>query len=372
MPRAIPLALLLLAGLGLAGLLGCGRDDERPTPPEAPPPEEAPTPTPEAAPTATPRPEDPGAALDWVRAAYTLPDKQELRRRLWQWPLDDEAFVDSEETQVVLTWRIRVALQDGQIERAVAQWKLLLQHFDGHGVSPEGRGLTPDMIRLGLIEEARLLTRRRSEGARAARPAAESAWKTGADLLRAEDVEESTGLERARRWALWETFARWCTDLGLAPGPSLGTPDGANADARPLVIVVADDFALGEVIFQSVLQRWLREGQEAGLRGVLVPIRRGQVRRGLRRVPVEDPAEEEAALREDAAAIGLIPTDTTEAGLFAAPYPDGFRLAVALGLERQETALLIVDRRGRIVGRLSGTGLDPRSLDPVIQKLVSR
>ena len=320
----------------------------------------------------SPRPDDPAEALAWVRAARTMDDPQELRRRLARWPVDAPDFLDTEETQIVLTWRIRMALQDGSIERAVDQWKLLLQHYEGHGVSPEGRGLTPEMIRLGLIDDARLLARRRAEGPKPNALGAESAWKHGADLLTPHDVEDADRLERARRWALWDTFDRWCAEVGAKPGPALGDPDTPSPDARPFVVVVSDDFALGEAVFQGVLARWMRDGKDAGLVGVLVPVRRGEVRRGMRRVAAADPREETAAFEEDAAKAGLVTTWTTASGLFAARFDEGAALAEAMGLERQETALLVVDRRGRIVARLSGTGLDPRVLDPVIQKVTGR
>lgn len=368
-------ALLLLVGFvtvaaGLALLGGCGKDAREPSGGGPAPPANG-----DRTATSTPPstiPDDPDAALAWIREARILPDEEELRRRLYAWPMDDERFVGSEAMQVVLTWRIRVALQAGAIERAVDQWKLLVKHFDGHGVSPEGRGLTPEMIRLGLIEEARLVTRRRAEGANPKPSAAESAWKHGADLLTKHDVEDGDRLERARRWALWDTFERWCREVGMPPGPALGRGDGSSEDAKPFVVVVADDFALGEVVFQSVLARWVRDGADAQLTGVLIPIKRGEVRMQLRRVPAGSEAEEVAALEEDAAKAGLQTTFTTASGLLAAPFDDGARLARAIGLEGREAAVMLVDRRGRIVGRMSGTGLDPRALDPVVQKLVSR
>ncbi len=365
LPPVLAAMLLLVVGCGENGAAGSA-----PKPGEGDP---APTNGSSAAPDApsTPRPDDPAEALAWVRAARTMEDPHELRRRLARWPVSDPAFLDTEESQIVLTWRIRMALQDGSIERAVDQWKLLLQHYEGHGVTPEGRGLTPDMIRLGLIDDARLITRRRAEGAKPNALGAESAWKHGADLLTPHDTEDGDRLERARRWALWDTFDRWIHAVGAKPGPQLGSEDDA-ALARRYVIVVADDFALGEVVFQSVLARWMRDAGEGELTGVLIPILRGEVRRGMRRVPVEDPQEERAALAEDAAKAGLVPSWNADSGLFAAPFHDGAKLAELMGLESQSSGLLIVDRRGRIVARLSGTGIDPRELDPVIQKVTGR
>ena len=358
----LPPALLALV-LALA-LTGCGKDEPESTNGGSTPPSTTPAPTLPP----TPRPDDPTEALAWIREAHTEGAKDELRRRLAAWPMDDPDFVDTEETQVVLTWRIRTALQEGSIERAVDQYKLLLEHFDGHGVSPEGRGMTPDMMRLGLVEEARLLTRRRAEGPTHNALGAESAWKHGADLLTQNDLEDGDRLERSRRWALWDTFDRWIHAVGAKPGPGLGTTKGSK-DARPYVVVVSDDFALGEIVFQSVLDRWLKDGKDARLTGVLIPIPRGEVRKGMRRVPVEDPREEAAAFEEDAAKAGLSPSWTKGTGLFAAPFRKGAKLAELMGLEGQEVGLLIVDKRGRIVARMSGTGLDPRALDPVIQKV---
>ncbi len=391
-PRAPLLLALCLSAMALL-LAGCG-DDPAPAPAE-------PTKGTTGAGTGilqTPRPDDPREALTWVRAAYLPEGDAELRRRLWAWPLDAAAWTDAEETQVVLTWRIRVALQDGAIERAVEQWKLLLRYFDGHGVTPEGRGLTPEMIRQGLIEEAALVTRRRIEGANPKPLAATSAWKAGADLLRPEDDEGGQQLERARRWAEWNELERWFDRLSWTPGPALGGEHAVDGVGRPFVLLVADDYALGEELLTSVIERWMREGKEAGLLAFLVPVFDGTVRAGLRRVPEHNKEVEWEVLQERAAASGLqiaiAPTEHLEAPLpphdpklvkgrliieinerlhhTSIIHGPGKTLANAMGLADRESAVLIVDARGRIVGRLSGQGLDPRVLDPVIQKLVSR
>ncbi|MDA1194481.1 MAG: hypothetical protein O2894_04790 [Planctomycetota bacterium] len=349
---------VLLLSLGLAILaavpLGAGCGGDKDTAPPAPR---------EPAPSTT-CPGDPVEALRWIRAAHIAPDDTELRLRLAAWPVDAPAFRETEETQVVLTWRMRVKLQDGDIEGAVATWHTLEERFDGHGVSPEGRGLTPDMVRLGLVEEARLLARRRIEGARGDRDEARSAYDLAMALLADDEEEDRARLEHTRRWFEGDTLASWTAPLGLTVGPALAKR------GPPHVVVLADDFALGDELLTSVLMRWLREGEEVGMRGVIVPVLRGQVRMGLRRVPAPDEAAERASLADRAQAMGFVLEP--DAGLFGGGAVDGRRLAATLGLEGQDVALFVLDGEGRIVARLSGQGLDPRGLDPVIQKLTSR
>lgn len=354
--------LLLTAVLFLGA---CGPESEAP-PPVAPPPVT----------TSDEVPEEPADALDWVRAAHDRSDGAELRRRLAAWPSDSDAFHDTEETQVVLTWRLRVALQDGRLADALAAREALLAGYGGHGVSPEGRGLTPDMIRLGLMEEARLLARRRIEGAQPDQTAALATLDAAEALLAKDDAEDRARVAATRAWVTAHDMGAVLASVQATAGPGLGAPPGVSRASGALphafIVVLADDFALGEVILADVLRRWLREGKASGLTGVLLPIRRGEIRLGLRRVPVATEAEETDALRAHAQRIGLRQTSEPGSGLVAGTLRDGAALAKAMGLEGQEAGLLIVDRRGRIVGRLSGVGIDPRVLDPVIQKLTSR
>ena len=42
------------------------------------------------------------------------------------------------------------------------------------------------------------------------------------------------------------------------------------------------------------------------------------------------------------------------------------------GLGLQDVAILVIDAQSRIVGRMSGRNIDPRPLDPIVQKLTSR
>ncbi len=407
-PRAPLLLAPLLSAVALL-ITGCG-DETQPGPVEAPQPgitygkgrpQEPPdgdsvagssgVGKPIEAGAGPPRPDEPEEALAWVRAAHLPGNRAELRRRLALWPVDDPEFAKAEETRIVLSWRIRMALQDGSIERALEQWEHLLRLFDGHGVTPEGRSLAPEKIRLELIREARRMTRRRIEGPKPKPAAAMSAWKIGAGLLTPEDLEEGESLEAARRWAEYESLDRWLERLGWSPGAALGGSEHAKPDAGPALLVVADDVALGEPIFAGVLARWMRDGEKAGLRGYVLPILRGDVRESMRRVPAATRAEELGTIRVRAAAARLtvLPSRFAEEGarpgpaLFEVPMPKsapssgrgenpGSALAGAIGLSGHAWALIVIDRTGRIVGRLSGTGFNARALDPVIEELVRR
>ena len=358
--------LLLTLALTWA-VAGCGeRPASAPPPPPPPRAEEAPS--------------DPGEALDWIRAAQLKPEV-ELRRRLAVWPLGPGPFFDAEETQVVLTWRLRMALQDGEVEAARAAWETLRGRFEGHGVSPEGRGLTPEMIRGGLREEALLQARLRMDGAAADPKGARSALALAAELLGDDPdaaPEDPARLAAARRWVELTTIVELTQDarVQVPLGPSLASvATTPAAQAHPWILVIADDFALGEEPFTGPLERWQREGAEIGLRVAVIPRFTGQVRMGIRRVPMMDVVRERASVVERLAPRGLALADEMPDGPF---HLDGRRddlgeqCAAFLGLGPQHAAVLVVDARGRIVGRMGGTGLDLRDLDPVVQKLVSR
>lgn len=319
-------------------------------------------------------PGTPEEALLWVRAAAQSGDETVLRERLAAWPIESEAFRRAEETRVALTWRIRQALQTGDVEEAVRQNALLRQDFEGRGESPEGRVLTPRMLRLGIFEEALLQGRRRMEGTRPRPAAAKAALDLAEGLLADGDEVDRARLTKLR--CLVETddaqsvLAHARVELRAAPrGPG---------KSPPWIVAFADDFALGEVLFTEVLGRWQREGEEAGLRIEIVPVLRGHVRVGIRRMPADSVEEELASMRARIDAAGLFLAGSTPqsrlADLSATHGQPGVgREALeALGLDPQELLVLLIDARGRIVARLAGKQPELRDLDPVLQRLISR
>jgi hypothetical protein len=162
-----------------------------------------------------------------------------------------------------------------------------------------------------------------------------------------EDAEAPARLARARTWV---RLARR-GDL-----PRLPPHEG------PEVVLYADDFHLGETLLLSVLGRWAREGAAGGLRVTVVPLARGIVRHGMRRVPAPQ-AEERAAVEARVAGTGL--------GLAPASLPAG-EAGGRLGLEAEAAAVFVLDRAGAIRGRLSSPIPDPRALDEVVQRVGSR
>ena len=73
------------------------------------------------------------------------------------------------------------------------------QHFDGRGVSPEGRVLTRRMLTLGIFEEALLEARRRIEGGRPDREAAAAALDLAGALLGGADDLDRERIANLRR-----------------------------------------------------------------------------------------------------------------------------------------------------------------------------
>ncbi len=320
----------------------CGAEPTSPTPPKAPP-------------ARLVVPADPDEALAWVQEMANEP--QALRARLDAWPTDadhgDEAFLDDEASQVAWTWRLRLALQDGDVERAATLRRVLGTHFEGRGQYPIGREMAADTLRLGILEEALDAARRRIGGSRPVPKRARAALDVAGRMLTASD-----GADRKR----WQATARWVKQATLdemlaAVGARARPPEGT----RLTVLVLADDFTLGDGVFREVLKQWTRDHTERGLAALLVPLLRGQVRVNLRLLPVGSAKEELASIGRRAADMGLTP---------ARPIPATAMRRIGLGVG--DAAILLADARGRIVARLAGRGPDLRELEPALQKLLSR
>jgi hypothetical protein len=129
------------------------------------------------------------------------------------------------------------------------------------------------------------------------------------------------------------------------------------------VVVAADDYDLAEPSLMRPLARWAKEGAAAGLRVGVLPLHRGYVRVGTRRTRAQDRDEERRAVAARLA-------DTL---VVLEPEPsDAAAAAADLGLVGQDHALLVADREGRIVARLSGRHLDLAAVEGAVQRVGSR
>ena len=114
------------------------------------------------------------------------------------------------------------------------------------------------------------------------------------------------------------------------------------------------------------LIRWVREGEAAGLRLLVVPVTRGYRRVGIRRVPASR-EEERASVAEHAAAkpLALRPEAL-------APSIDDAEAVERLGLPTGETAVFLLDPAGRIAARLAAKLPDLAPLDAAVQRASAR
>ena len=68
---------------------------------------------------------------------------------------------------------------------------------------------------------------------------------------------------------------------------TVGSDAELASSVQATLVVIADDFALGEPLFFEVLKQWRENHAEARFDRLCVPLLRGQVRFGLRLVPAE-------------------------------------------------------------------------------------
>lgn len=298
-------------------------------------------------------PSTPEDALAWVREAAD--DEPELRARLAAWPMDAQDFAESEESRIVITWRLRMALQEGDVETALRRHHMLEDLFDGEGRSPEGRLLPSEVIAGSIFDESLLRARLRMEGAKPDLESARQALEIARETADHDDTEATSRIEETVAWIELTHIRDLAAPLKFPRAIETG----------PRIVVLADDFALGEAVFISVLERWQRDGRAAGVAVELVPVITGQVRMGIRRVPADSTRAERATIRQRAQKAGLAISRAVPKGIPAAALQ-------AIGLGPQATALLIVNTEGKIIARESGKNIDPRALDLAVERLISR
>jgi hypothetical protein len=236
-------------------------------------------------------------------------------------------------------------------EAAGIEMTLRLQAHD-----PEGARVVLDRLRRhlppeelptvegALFEEAAATARARVEGASPDLAAAKRALEIAVELAREPEDIERVALARAYVGLLDDPLA-WRTHLSDASFPPAG----------PQIVVLSDDFALGEAVLPSVVKRWVATGIPVSL----VARSTGEIREGIRREPTL-PITESRRFGKRAMDMGVPLAATIVAGSPADR---------AVGLTGAGAAVIVVDAEGRAVALASGPTLDPRPLDPVVARL---
>ncbi|MHC5010713.1 MAG: hypothetical protein ACYTG6_07135, partial [Planctomycetota bacterium] len=262
--RAPPVLLLLLLG---AGTCGCGEDGAPAAPPL--PPDDPPART-------VPRPRLEAGA--WIGGEGSCADLASLLRSAPD--LDAAVAATPDAAQSRMTACIQDALASGELEAAHTAFEGLLRFFEGRGRTDRGL-LSEGAIRGAIFEDALAAGRRRAEGPDTDAYGALEALGLAARLAtEGADPEMRSQLAGVTNWVTIDALA----DLPGTLGDHVG----------PRVVAYADDFNLGEPWLLPVLGRWAAEGAEGGLRVGVVPIYRGTVRQGIRRIPATAGAEHEA------------------------------------------------------------------------------
>jgi len=308
------LATVVLALAG-AALVGCG------DPPPAPPaPPKIPTPT------ADPSPRPP-------------PTERPLP------PIPEDAT--AHEVSNVL----RDALgDDGDLRAAVPALRRLVETHYGVGTNAGGGGARVELLAGAVAMRAAEVARAAVEGPAPDPARARALLEIGTAALaaaEATDAPEAADLARARAWV----------DLAGPPFDAERVGRTAREAPEEYVLVVTDDFELGETLLSSVLRRWAK-----GAPVEIVARLTGHVRAGMRREPADEETEL-ASVGKRIAAIGARP-----AGVLRADDP---RIE-ASGLGPGTSVFLVrpgvmVQASRVLVARCAGRMIDPRVLDDPVR-----
>jgi hypothetical protein len=264
--------------------------------------------------------------------------------------LEDEeggAGGDDASTHERVSACLRTALDDGHLTLAARLVDVLVRTFDGRLRLASGRVVGSAETTRGALVDAAIDVvdaRLRGDDVFGAREAARLA---AAEAAR---IQDEALRRRAAGTVAW-------VDLDAAadcPGP-------LPPHAGPRVVAYVDDFLLGEATLPSVLARWAREGEDGRLQVLVVPVRRGLVREGVR-VREATEAEEAAAIRRRLEGTGIV----------QGPAVAAATAAERLGLDAEAGAILVVSRDGRVVARRRGRVLDPRDLEGAVQRVAGR
>jgi hypothetical protein len=248
--------------------------------------------------------------------------------------------------QRVLTAWITWEIERKDVERAHAAYARLVEEFEGEGVLASGDRLGRSTVAAALAEAALEEARQRGEGSEGDRARAASALEVATALVPdAKDPEVEANHAATKTWL----EAAKVDDLLPEPSPHAG----------PRVVVFADDFWLGEPVPLSVLRRWAAAGVRVGV----VPLVRGTVREGMRRVP-QPSAEVEVARIVARLADGP-----------AVREPGAYRVRTArehAGLPSGWNGAVVADARGTVVARVSGITPDLSRLDAAVERVAGR
>lgn len=239
------------------------------------------------------------------------------------------------ESRGALSTRLRERLAAGDLVAAEAALEGLIRAYDGEGELPDGRTLSPEAMSGAVFDVAVERARQAVEGPGPDRAAAERALAVAKRRL-PEEPDAVTSRALAERWVNLRALGDLTTPLAAHDGPR--------------VVAVADDYDLAEMLFVRALRRWSAEGGPDGLRVAVVPLLTGWVRVGIRRTKAKDRAEERRS----------VAARLTDTGVALEPEPaDAGAAAADFGLPERTSAVLVFDRAGHLVGRLSGRNLDP-------------
>lgn len=281
---------------------------------------------------------DPDADLE---ATWKQDDPLEV---LASWPVEREGYRKAEATQIALTERVAGSIEHEAVFEAYDDVELLRTRF-GAGRRRDGRILSISAMRAGLLDAVIDTAHTLVAGDRPDRDKALEAIRIAVQI-RSDD--DGPRLERTLRWIEADTLDELTPETPL----SLSPHDG------PCVVALMDHFTLGEANIRAVLQRWAKHPR---LRVSFVPLWRGTVRMGIRRVPATR-REERAIVRASAKEFGL----HYEKGAAKTDWSD------VLGLGRTSSALLVLNREGTIVGRLRGTFFNPQRVEGSVQRVTTR
>jgi hypothetical protein len=251
-----------------------------------------------------------------------------------------------EDARIATTWRLQVALSNGDVVAALPMLRRIVEVFGGRGLSKDGVEHLQDTLAPVVVAEGAAAARRFVEGPKPDLAKAEEALEAGREAVKlgGVDEEDRAPLEAATKYVA----------LSKGPVDLTGLVKSPDAGSAPRVVVFADDFQMGEPVLPSVMRRWKR-----GLPVHLVGLLSGSVRRGIRREPTS-PHEERIALADRAKDLDVA---------FEGAVREDAEAVRRLGLDVKSATVFVLRADGSILARAAGRSLDARVLDAVVVPL---